>query len=344
MEAARKWLDAGAAKVILGTAAKAEVLKELPKERVIAAVDCENGEVVVKGWREKTGRAVGDVIKELRTMVGGFLVTFVEREGRLGGIDLARVREVVEAAGDVRVTVAGGVTTAEEVAEIDRLGADAQVGMALYTGRMNLADAVTAPMVSDRPDGLWPTVVVDERGVALGLAYSSKESVREAVRLKRGVYHSRKRGVWVKGETSGDTQELLKIDLDCDRDALRFTVRQRGGYCHLKRRTCWGEERGLGALSRLLEARRADAPAGSYTKRLFEETGLLDAKLKEEVGELCNAATREDVAHEAADVLYFAMVKMARDGVSLAEMERVLDLRTRRVTRRKGDAKESQDD
>ena len=339
VEAARKWLDAGAAKVILGTAAKAELLKELPKERVIAAVDCENGEVVVKGWREKTGRGVVEVIQELRSMVGGFLVTFVEREGRLGGINLARVREVVEAAGDVRVTVAGGVTTVEEVAEIDRLGADAQVGMALYTGKMSFADAVVAPMVSDRADGLWPTVVVDERGVALGLAYSSRESVREAVRLKRGVYHSRKRGVWVKGETSGDTQELLKIDLDCDRDALRFTVRQRGGYCHLKTRTCWGEERGLGALSRLLEARRADAPAGSYTKRLFEETGLLDAKLKEEVGELCAARSREEVEWEAADVMYFAMAKMAKEGVSLAEVERALDRRARRVTRRKGDAK-----
>lgn len=156
------------------------------------------------------------------------------------GIDLGRVREVVAAASGVPVTVAGGVTTAGEVAAIDRLGADAQVGMALYTGRLSLADAIAAPLSSDRPDGLWPTVVVDECGVALGLAYSDLESLREAVRSGRGVYHSRRRGLWVKGESSGAVQDLLRVDLDCDRDALRFTVRQHGGgFCHRGTTTCW---------------------------------------------------------------------------------------------------------
>ena len=69
----------------------------------------------------------------------------------------------------------------------------------------------------------------DERGIALGLAYSSHESLREAVRTRTGVYSSRKRGLWVKGATSGATQELIRVDLDCDRDTLRFVVRQVGG-------------------------------------------------------------------------------------------------------------------
>lgn len=335
--AALDWLDRGAEKVILGTAATPEVLAELPRERVIAAVDGVDGEVVVEGWRTGTGARMLDRIAELRDLVGGFLVTFVEREGRLGGIDLDAVRGVVEAAGGTHVTVAGGVTTAEEVAAIDRLGADAQVGMALYTGRLALADALAAPLVSDRPDGLWPTVVVDELGVALGLAWSDLASLREAVSRRRGVYRSRSRGRWVKGETSGAVQELLRVDLDCDRDALRFTVRQAGtGFCHRETRTCWGADRGLGALERRLAARLADATEGSYSVRIARSPERLAEKLVEEAGELGAARGAGEVAWEAADVLYFTVLAMVREGVPVAAALAELDRRAGTVRRRDG--------
>ena len=81
---------------------------------------------------------------------------------------------------------------------------------------------------SDRPDGLITTVVTDERGVALGLVYSTPLSIQESLRTGSGVYHSRKRGLWYKGESSGDTQVLSRIQLDCDMDCLKFTVRQEG--------------------------------------------------------------------------------------------------------------------
>ena len=337
VQSALEWLDRGAERVILGTAARPDVLSELPRERVIAAVDGVDGEVVVEGWRTGTGERMLDRIAALRDLVGGFLVTFVEREGRLGGIDLDAVRAVVEAAGGAHVTVAGGVTTADEVAEIDRLGADAQVGMALYTGRLGLADALAAPLVSDRSDGLWPTVVVDELGVALGLAWSDFESLREAVERRRGVYRSRTRGLWVKGETSGATQELVRVDLDCDRDALRFTVRQAGaGFCHRDTRSCWGADRGLGALERRLAARLVDATDGSYSVRIAGDRDRLAAKLVEEAAELAAAETTDEIAWEAADVFYFAVLALARAGVPLEAAVAELDRRALAVRRRDG--------
>jgi phosphoribosyl-ATP pyrophosphohydrolase len=333
---ARRWLDVGAARIILGTAATPEILAQLPRERLIAALDARDGEVVVEGWQERTGRGVLERIAELRSHVAGFLVTFVEREGRMAGTDLALARAVVEAAGPgCRVTIAGGIATAAEIAELDRLGADAQVGMALYTGRLELADAIMAPLVTDRPDGLFPTVVVDQRGSCLGLVYSSRESIREAVRRRMGVYQSRSRGLWVKGESSGHTQELVRIELDCDRDSPRFVVRQAGGgFCHLDTLTCWGEARGLAALERTLAARRAAAPAGSYTARLLADPALLGAKLREEAQELATATDRDAVVWEAADLLYFTLVRLAGAGVTLAEVEAHLDRRARTVTRR----------
>lgn len=337
---AMRWLDAGADKIILGTAARPEILRELPRERVIAALDAVRGEVVTHGWTTKTGATVEDRMAELRDLVGGFLVTFVEREGRMGGIDIDAIKRLKQAAGDADLTVAGGFTTADDIAAADHAGADAQVGMALYTGRLPLADAIAAPLVSDRVDGLWPTVVCDEHGRALGLVYSDLESLRTAVGRRVGAYHSRSRGLWVKGETSGATQELLRIDADCDRDTLRFTVRQAGaGFCHLDTWTCWGADDGLPALARLVAARRAAAPEGSYTRRLFEEAGLLEAKLAEEAAELGRAATPAEVAHEAADVLYFALTAMARAGVDLRRVEAELARRARKVTRRPGNAK-----
>ncbi len=338
--AGRALLDAGARSVILGTAARPEILRELPRERVIAALDAVDGEVVVEGWRTKTGARIADRMAELRELVGGFLVTFVEREGRMQGTALERVRELVAAAGRCKLTIAGGVTTAAEIAELDRLGVDAQVGMALYTGRIDLGDAFAAPLTSDRPDGLWATVVVDEHGRALGQCWSNPESLREAMRTRTGVYWSRTRGLWRKGESSGATQRLLAVDADCDRDALRFTVEQHGpGFCHEGTASCWGELDGLPTLARVLAERAKDAPPGSYTARLVADPALLRAKLVEEAGELADAAGADAVAHEAADLIYFALVAAARAGVPLAAIEQTLAERALRVTRRAGDAK-----
>lgn len=90
-------------------------------------------------------------------------------------------------------------------------------------------DAFLACLRTDRPDGLFTTVVVDECNVALGLVYSSAESVRASVAESRGIYYSRSRGgLWRKGDSSGAVQELVGLDMDCDSDALRFIVRQRG--------------------------------------------------------------------------------------------------------------------
>jgi phosphoribosyl-ATP pyrophosphohydrolase len=338
-DTAVRWLDAGAGRVIIGTATTHKLLSHLPAKRVIAALDSRNGEVVVKGWTEGTGRNVIERIAELNELVGGFLVTFVECEGRMTGMDMDGVGRVVCAAGDRRVTVAGGIANADEIAAVDKLGADVQVGMALYSGKMKLADAIVAPMKSDRTDGLWPTVVTDELGLALGLAWSNLDSVRQAVAGRRGVYQSRTRGLWVKGEQSGDAQDLIRIDLDCDRDALRFVVRQRGlGFCHQGARTCWGEDWGLPKLMRRLRMRAKTAPEGSYTKRLLDDPDLLRAKLVEEARELAEA-TEGEVAREAADLIYFALTAMTRAGVDLADVERELNLRSGRITRRPGSAK-----
>lgn len=192
---------------------------------------------------------------------------------------------------------------------------------------------------TDRVDKLLPTVVCDERGIALGLVYSSEESVAEALRTQTGVYQSRKRGLWYKGASSGDTQELVRISLDCDNDALKFVVRQKGRFCHLDQSGCFGDLKGISKLEQTLVSRKISAPEGSYTKRLFSDEKLLRAKIMEEAEELCDAKTPDDVAFEAADLIYFALTKAVSAGVSLVDIERNLDAKSLKVKRRPGNAK-----
>ena len=336
LDAARRWLDAGAMQVMICTAATAEFCGALPRDRVIAAVDAERGEVVVDGWRSRTGANVIDRVRELSASVGGFLFTQVEREGGLAGFDVAAVEAVVRAAGAARVTAAGGITTASDVAELDALGADAQVGMALYTGTLSLGAAIAAPLTKPLAGEVWPTVVCDEAGRTLGLVWSTRESLARAVAERRGIYWSRSRQeIWIKGETSGNSQQLLRVDLDCDRDALRFTVRQSGaGFCHLDRRSCWPSAFDLADLEQTLADRIARPIAGSGTAKLLADPELLAAKLREEADELGQAESSEDVVRETADVLYMALVALQRRGGTLAEVRAELARRHGAVNRR----------
>ena len=342
-ETAVRWLDAGAERVILGTAATPELLATLPRSRTIAAVDAIEDEVVVEGWDRGTGESVRSRMERLRPFVGGFLATFVHNEGTGTGLDLERAEELRRYAGDAQLIVAGGTRSVEEVARLDAIGIDVQVGRALYDGTFEPADVLAAMLRSDRPDGLWPTVVCDAAGMALGLTYSSAAGLARALATGRGVYHSRRRGVWEKGRTSGAGQRLLRVDLDCDRDALRFVVEQDDpGFCNEERRTCWGDGLDLGVLERRIRGivNSPDvAASGSYTRRLAEDPALLAAKLVEEAAEL--AADDADVVAEAADLTYFMLVTLVSRGASLDAVVDELRRRSGRVSRRGGDAKTS---
>lgn len=94
--------------------------------------------------------------------------------------------------------------------------------------KISAADLLASRLVTDQANGLYATSVTDERGSCLGAVWSSHESIAEALRTGTGVYQSRKRGLWYKGQSSGDVQELIRIGFDCDADCLCFVVKQIG--------------------------------------------------------------------------------------------------------------------
>jgi len=248
-----------------------------------------------------------------------------------------------------------GVYVQAPFADVSAIQAVAQQGatalvpssqLSLDGAKIDFVDALLCTIQSDRADGLLPTLVVSETcSAALGLVYSSVESVRASLQTGSAHYQSRKRGLWHKGATSGATQRVVRIRLDCDQDAIEFRVEQHAGersigFCHLtERESCFGSLSGLAKLERTLRERKASAPAGSYTARLFNDPALLGAKIREEAQELVDATEHEHIAFEAADLLYFALARCVSAGLGLADIERSLDAKSKKVTRRRGDAK-----
>ena len=142
---ARRLLDLGVERVIVGTAAftasgpNFPFLEEFPSKHVVIALDSQNGRIVVKGWREAVNATAEEVVRSLEPYCSGFLCTYVDKEGMMQGTDLdwfGRLRQATSH----EITAAGGITTLEDIDALQSMNVHAAVGMAIYTGRLDLAE------------------------------------------------------------------------------------------------------------------------------------------------------------------------------------------------------------
>jgi phosphoribosyl-ATP pyrophosphohydrolase/phosphoribosyl-AMP cyclohydrolase len=214
----------------------------------------------------------------------------------------------------------------DEVRALAGLGVDVQLGMAFYTGRIGLDEGFVESL--KWTGGLIPTVTCDEAGRVLMLAYSSRESLLRTFQTGTMWYFSRSRNrLWMKGETSGHSQALMAVRADCDGDTILAVVRQEGPACHLGEPSCFGELRfGWHDLFAVVEDRLKNPVEGSYTATLSDRA--VREKILEEAREVVEAEERDHVIWEAADVLYFLTVLMAREGVRIEDV--MNELRRRR--------------
>jgi phosphoribosyl-AMP cyclohydrolase / phosphoribosyl-ATP pyrophosphohydrolase len=190
--------------------------------------------------------------------------------------------------------------------------------------------------------GLVPCVVQDwYSGEVLTLAYMNEQALaRTRATGELHLWSRSREELWHKGESSGNTQAVRALRMDCDGDTLLALVEPAGPACHTGERSCFhsGEfeppapHETLPALERTLVQRAQERPAGSYTVQLLEDPPLIGEKVMEEAEEVARAAreeTDERVEEEAADVLYHLLVLLHSRGRSLADAERVLDERRR---------------
>jgi phosphoribosyl-ATP pyrophosphohydrolase/phosphoribosyl-AMP cyclohydrolase len=313
--------------------------KKIDRERLIVAVDARAGEIVVDGWKTPTGLDLIEAARAVEPYAGELLFTCVEREGTMTGIDLAPARKLREAV-NCQITVAGGVSTLSEIEEIAAIGCDMQLGMALYTGKINLADAFTVSLnwkkaespvpvaTLSPPQSLLPIIVQSLDNQILMTGFTDKEALAETFKRGNVCFHSRTRDkLWMKGETSGNTLKLLRLRADCDRDALLAIAEPAGPVCHTGAWSCFAINRDytLRFLQGIIQERLRNPAPGSYTATLDDE--LVREKIIEEAKELCEAKTHDEIVWEAADLIYFATVLMTKAGVTIDEIIDELDRR-----------------
>ena len=180
-------------------------------------------------------------------------------------------------------------------------------------------------------DGLVACICQDAAsGDVLMFAWANREAVERTLATGRAWFWSRSRGeLWEKGATSGNTLAVVDVRPDCDGDALLLRVQPHGPACHTGAETCWGERSSFpAALARTIEARRAADPSTSYVARLLNGPREHAArKVGEEATEVLLAEPGSDEqVGEVADLLFHALVLLARDGRdpldALAELAR----------------------
>ena len=187
----------------------------------------------------------------------------------------------------------------------------------------------------EKQGGLLPAIVQDADTLrVLMLGYMSREALQATLASGQVTFFSRSRQrLWMKGESSGDVLNLVRLEADCDADTLLVQARPAGPTCHLERASCFPNAPAdtLAALDALVATRERERPQGSYTTRLFEG-GIrrIAQKVGEEGVETALAAVAQDddaLLGEASDLLFHLLVLLRARGLSLADALQVLEAR-----------------
>ncbi len=181
----------------------------------------------------------------------------------------------------------------------------------------------------DKQEGLLPAVVQNHlSGKVLMLGYMDKAALAKTLDTQTVTFYSRsKQRLWTKGETSGNTLNLVAIDADCDNDSLLVQVLPNGPTCHLERESCWPDGEAhpfIDNLAHLIASRKGQDPKSSYTAHLFDRgTKRIAQKVGEEGLETALAAATHDkpeLIDEASDLIYHLLVLLEDQQLSLADI------------------------
>ncbi len=192
----------------------------------------------------------------------------------------------------------------------------------------------------DKLNGIVPAIIQDaDDGTVLMVGFMNREAVEQTLRDRQVIFWSRtKQRLWKKGETSGNILHVVSVVTDCDNDSLLITVKPSGPVCHTGERSCFPEASSrIGAtlqnLETVIQSRKKEMPAGSYTTELFRKgVARIAQKVGEEAVELSIAAQYNDkqrIMEETADLLYHTIVLLAEKGITMQDIYRELGKRVK---------------
>jgi len=360
VEDAGALLEAGADRVTVNTAAVLDpalvtrLAERFGAQCVVVAVDAKrDGDrfvVSTHGGRKLTGINLGAWVADVTARgAGEILLTSMDADGTKAGFDLAMLK-AARAVTPLPIVASGGAGELAHFAPaVLEGGADAVLAASVFHDRVFSVGMVKRAMVRAgvpvRPAvpagleevaydgrGLVPVVVRNAAtGAVLTLAWANDEALALTVETRETHLFSRSRNaLWRKGETSGNVQRVVRVSLDCDRDAVLYDVEPAGPACHTGAASCFApiaaipaseapdtpaDPFGLGPLLAVVAARKANPEPGSYTNRILEKgVGKCAQKVGEEGVEVALAAVSRDdagLAAEIADLMYHVVVLMA---------------------------------
>lgn len=268
MAAVEAYLEAGAGRVILGSAALEDpaFVREAVKaygRRIAVGIDALGGKAATQGWTRQSGTHYIDLARQLEDMGVEYIIcTDIQKDGTQAGPNLEMLDRLNRAVG-CNIIASGGVSSLLDMVALYELGLyGAIAGKALYAGTLDLRAAVrachrfsgrapkTEAAVNDELERFFqkgelvPAVVQDaDSGQVLMLAYMNSAALGKTMRTGYTWFYSRSRqALWNKGETSGNTQRVVSITADCDNDTLLVKVRPNGPACHTGAVSCFFKE------------------------------------------------------------------------------------------------------
>ena len=315
---ANRILSMGAKKIIIGTAAKEELLTKLPKDKIIIAIDSNGGKVATHAWTRTTDITPIEAVKRFNTLCSGFLYTNIEKNGTMNGINIDTIKEIRSIA-TKEVIAAGGISSVDEIVKLERINVCPQLGLSLYTGKIQLEEAFVKCLDFEKRLGFIPTIVQDyDIKQVLMLAYSTPESLLQSLKTAKGTYVNRStKQIIVKGETSGNTQELVTARYNCDMDALLFKVKQKGNACHRGNYSCFEDKDfAVKDLYNTFVNQKTVMPDNANTTKLFKDEFLLKSKIMESAFSTVNFDKTGGLADSAADLMYYLLTYMVKNDVT----------------------------
>lgn len=253
-EKAAHLIGIGAKKVIIGTNVfdgdrlAYDFLEKLAgtigKDKVIVALDVKDGKIAINGWQKYTGINPLAVASELEQFCSEIQCTYVDREGMMAGTNIDFFKSIRDKTG-LKLTAAGGISTLEEVEELEKIGANSVIGMSFYAGNISLEDVMRYNQLDFiKGRGFIPTIVQNIKGNVLYLQSTNRDSLRKTIETGRVWRYSKTNGMLLEvGSESGKTEYVQRILTNCYRDTLLFVVSQKKNFaCHLGYETCFFRE------------------------------------------------------------------------------------------------------
>ena len=308
------------------------LISKIPKERLVVEMSVnEHNEILTHGRQTNTHLNVIVRINQLVQIgVHAISITFVQSEGHLAGIPRQQIHNLLlQIPDDIRkIYIAGGISMLDDLEYLWSFSrVIPQLGSAIWKNKLTIGSIFNS-MTNFNEQGTISAIIQDVNGPVKGLCYMNSESIERTCQERKLYRYSRKLGkVLMKGETSGDVQQVIKISLDCDSDAMLITVDSKNPFCHTGSHSCFCLQTCIkGNIAIIAEHIKSKINNDSYSGIMQRNPQLALAKIMEEFWEVV-ASNRDHQVSECSDLFIHLVMYLNGIGVTIEEIFNELNAR-----------------